>query len=206
MKESDAYSELASIRSMMERSTKFISLSGLSGVMAGIYAMVGAYMGRRLLQSQADYTANGKAGFSNPEIWPQLIVIALAVLVFSIVSCLILTQKQSQKKREKSWNAGSKRMLSQMAVPLLTGGCFIAILIYKQEFNFVIPASLLFYGLSLIAGSSYTFSDIKWLGICQLILGLLSTLFVGSGFICWFVGFGVLHVLYGLIMHFKYKQ
>jgi len=206
MQEKDPYAELSSIRNLMERSTKFISLSGLSGIMAGIYALIGAFMGYRLVYGQRaaletrDYYVNDEQ-----VIW-RLFLIASAVLVFSVVTGIWLTIKQARKKGEHFWNPVSKRLFFSMFIPLMTGGLFIMILIIHGEYGIIAPASLLFYGLSLISASQFTFSDVKWLGFCEIALGLIAALFPGYGIVFWTIGFGLLHILYGSIMHFKYNQ
>lgn len=206
MKEDSIYSELSSIRSLMERSSKFISLSGLSGVMAGVYALGGAFLAQRLLESPTGKFNTPDEYNLNAGIVPQLTLIAIAVLLLSITTCLILTLRQSKKKGEPFWHPGSKRLLANLAIPLLTGGIFTTILLLRAEYSLIIPACLIFYGLALVSGSQYTFSDVKWLGILEISLGLLCALIPGYGLIFWIIGFGVLHILYGFIMHFKYKQ
>ena len=103
-------------------------------------------------------------------------------------------------------NPVSKRLLTNLAIPLFTGGLFILILISRGEYDIIAPVSLIFYGLALVAGSHYTFSDVKWLGFLEILLGLLAALMPGFGLIFWVIGFGVLHILYGSVMHFKYNQ
>lgn len=206
MKEESIYSELSSIRSLMERSSKFISLSGLSGVMAGVYALAGAFFAQRLIQQQEDSAHTGGEYTVHSSIVPQLTLIAIAVLLLSITTCVILTLRQSRKKGEPSWHPGSKRLLTSIALPLITGGIFITILLLRAEYWLIVPACLIFYGLALVSGSHYTFSDVKWLGLFEILLGLTCALLPGSGLLFWVIGFGVLHILYGFIMHFKYKQ
>lgn len=205
MQEKDIYSELSSIRNLMERSTKFISLSGLSGIMAGVYALIGAFLGYKTVYR--GYNISYRSNYVNePEILWQLSLIAALVLVLSLVTGIWLTIRQARKKGEKFWNPVSKRLLVNMAIPLVTGGFFILILILRGDYGIVASASLIFYGLALIAGSHYTLSDVKWLGFSEIILGLIAALLPGYGIIFWTIGFGILHILYGSIMHFKYNQ
>ena len=206
MQEKDIYSELSSIRNLMERSTKFISLSGLSGIMAGIYALIGAYIGYKIVYGNS-YDLDYRDHYVNtPETLSSLLLVALAVLVFSILTGIWLTIRQARKKGENFWNPVSKRLLTNLAIPLVTGGLFILVLIIRGNYSIIASACLVFYGLALISGGQYTFSDVKWLGCCEIILGLLAALFPGFGIVFWIIGFGVLHVLYGTIMHFKYNQ
>ncbi len=206
MKENDIYSELNSIRNLMERSTKFISLSGLSGIMAGIYALIGAFIGYKLV-----YTENSGLLFrdfyvNDPMVWWPLFLVAAVVLALSLITGIMLTIRQAKKKGENYWNPVSKRLLTSMAIPLFTGGLLILILIFRGYYGIISSSCLIFYGLALVAGSQYTFSDVKWLGFCEIILGLLAALLPGYGIVFWVIGFGILHILYGSIMHFKYNQ
>lgn len=212
MKEENVYAELSAIRNLMERSAKFISLSGLSGVMAGIYALIGGWLAYRVLYgaSSGVYTGrpyeNGGLYANDPLVWPQLLLIAIVVLVLSLATGIWFSVRKARKRNEDFWNAGSKRLLVSLAIPLTAGGLFILILLLRGEYGVIAPACLLFYGLSLISGSQYTFTDVKWLGFCEVLLGLLAALMPGYGLFFWVTGFGLLHILYGLVMHFKYDR
>jgi len=206
MQEKDIYSELSSIRNLMERSTKFISLSGLSGIMAGIYALIGAIAGYRIVYGNYGGLEYRNYYVTDANVIWQLFFIAAAVLIFSLVTGIWLTIRQARKKGEDFWNPVSRRLLVNLSIPLLTGGCFILILLLRGYYGIVAPACLIFYGLALIAGSHYTLSDVKWLGVFEIILGLLAAIFPGYGIVFWVTGFSLLHILYGSIMHFKYNQ
>jgi len=205
MKEKDVYAELSSIRNLMERSSKFISLSGLAGVLAGVYALAGAGLGYILLNKTFSFGLD-EAQMVRSVIFWQLFFIALAVLIFSVVTACGLTLHNAKNKSESVWNPVSRRMLTASGVPLLTGGMFILIMLIKGEYDYIAAACLVFYGLALFAGSHYTFIDIKWLGVCQILLGLLALILPVYGLILWAAGFGVLHIIYGSMMHFKYER
>lgn len=206
MKEKDIHSELASIRTLMERSSKFLSLSGLSGVLAGIYALIGAFIGYRIVYEKYGSLAIGDSYTNNSILYQQLILIAGLILMLSIISCILLSIRQAKKKSENYWNPVSRRLISSIAIPLFTGGLFIIILFLRFEYDLIASACLIFYGLSLVSASQYTFSDVKWLGYCQIILGLLAALIPESGLLFWVIGFGFLHIIYGTAMHFKYNR
>jgi hypothetical protein len=206
MEEKDIHSELASIRSMMERSSRFLSLSGLSGVISGIYALIGAFIGYRLVIEKYGSLTISDSYLDNPQIYHQLLLIAGIILLLSILTCLILSIREAKKKGENYWNPVSKRLIISMATPLFTGALFIIILLLKAEYNLIASSSLIFYGLSLISASQFTFSDVKWLGFCQITLGLLAALIPESGLWFWVFGFGFLHIIYGAFMHFKYNR
>ena len=206
MEEKDIHSELASIRSLMERSSRFLSLSGFSGVMSGIYALIGAFIGYRLVIEKYGSLTISDSYLDNPLIYHQLLLIAGIILLLSILTCLILSIREAKKKGENYWNPVSKRLIISMATPLFTGALFIIILLLKAEYNLIASSSLIFYGLSLISASQFTFSDVKWLGFCQITLGLLAALIPESGLWFWVFGFGFMHIIYGAFMHFKYNR
>ena len=205
--EQDYTRDLTEIRSMMERSTKFLSLSGLSGIMAGIYALVGAYIAYRLF-----YIENGSILYNvldKKELtseMTELFILAIVILILAIGTAVVLSLQKSRKNGEKIWNSSARRLIINMAIPLVTGGIFILILISKGLFGFLAPATLLFYGLALVNASKFTFEEIKSLGMAQIILGLLASYFIEYGLLFWALGFGLMHIVYGILMHLKYEK
>jgi hypothetical protein len=198
--------DLASIRSIMERSAKFISLSGLSGILAGLYALCGAVAAYFIIHYPLSPLRYRIYSINEPAALVKLLLIAAAVLVASLTTGMVLSNKKAKKHGLKFWTESSRRLLINMAIPLITGGLFILIMLYNGHFGLAAPASLIFYGLALIQGSSNTFDEIRYLGFCEIILGLISAFFSGYGLIFWALGFGVLHVVYGAIMYNKYDK
>lgn len=210
MKENEIQDELTSIRSLMERSSKFISLSGLSGVLAGMYALIGAALGYKIIYGSGGFFSYREYVMADVNRQPMslytLILIALVVLVASIVTGVVLTFRKAKKKGQPVWGNTSRQLLFNMAVPLFTGGALILILINRGYFGVVASTSLIFYGLALVNASIFTFKDVRYLGICDIFLGLLAGLLPGYGLLFWAIGFGVLHIVYGSIMYLKYDR
>jgi len=205
MENKDIYEDISSIKNMMERSTRFISLSGLSGVMAGIYALAGAGIAYSLIPTHVE----GKLfdQYQGPlNLVECLVAVALLVLLLSISTGIWLTMRKAKQRNQSVWNPSSRALLKNGLLPLLTGGCFIIILLVKHHYGIIAPGCLVFYGLALAAASQFTFGDVRWLGILEIILGLIALLFPGYGLLFWALGFGVLHILYGTIMYFKYDR
>lgn len=199
------HEELSHIRSMMERSSRFISLSGLSGVVAGLAAIIGAaYVFFVFRREGIDYF-DGERNIFGKELVKELVIIGTVILLVALLSGYFFTANKSKKKGLKIWDHTTKRLLITFAVPLVTGGFFCLILLYHHLFVGIAPATLIFYGLALVSAERYTLTDIKYLGYCQIILGLISLLFLGWGLVAWTIGFGVLHIVYGWIMHKKYQ-
>lgn len=206
MKENEIQNELASIRSLMERSSKFISLSGLSGILAGIYALIAAALAYTIVYSGSSRIYTSLNLHTDPVPLYNLIAIASITLLLSIVTGVILTTKKAKRKGQPVWGNTSRALLFHMATPLVTGGILILIFLFRGYYGIVGPSSLIFYGLSLVGASSFTFTMVKYLGICEIILGLIAACLPGYGLLFWAVGFGVLHIVYGSLMYFKYDR
>lgn len=197
--------DLSHIRQMMERSSRFISLSGLSGVFAGITALTGALYVYFVLKREGLSYFDGKRISFSPELVRELTITGIVILVVAVSLGYFFTARKSKTKNQKMWDATTKRLLVGFAVPILSGGVFCLALLYHHLFVFVAPATLIFYGLALVNASKYTLTDVQNLGYLEIILGLISLFYLGWGLLFWAIGFGVLHIIYGLIMHRKYK-
>lgn len=196
-------SDLEDIRDMMDRSSRFISLSGLSGVVAGTLALIGAWLAYQTVYARQNYLSYRKA-MLNFDTTTQLLGIAVTVLVLSVFFGILLTQRKAKKNNQRIWDAQSRRLIINLFIPLAAGGLLCLILLFKGFIGLVAPMTLVFYGLGLINASKYTLTEVRSLGIAEVILGLVACQLEGYGLLFWAVGFGVLHIIYGIIMHFKY--
>lgn len=203
--------DLAQIRSLMERSSRFISLSGLSGVAAGIIALIGvafafAYLERPLFEGPTLYLA--KPGYEKWGLKFHEFFLLDAGLVFlaALGAGIFFTTRKAVRKGQKIWDKLTLRLLINLLIPLVTGAVFCLALLKYDLFGLVAPTTLIFYGLGLINGSKYTLNDIRYLGVSEIILGLIGLFNVGFGLALWAFGFGVLHIIYGLFMWNKYER
>jgi hypothetical protein len=205
--------DLGHIRSMMERSSRFISLSGLSGVFVGIYALIGAAAAWyytndfRFDLGRIPRRYNSLYSVLADETVQYLILDALFVLVASLLTSSLLTLRKAKKQGQKVWDKTARRLMLNMMIPLAAGGIFALILIFNYKVTSIIPAvTLLFYGLALVNASKYTLEDVRYLGILEIGLGLIATIYANYGLLFWAIGFGVLHIVYGLVMYRKYER
>lgn len=205
MEAKNYHEDLSHIRSMMERSSRFISLSGLSGVVAGLTALIGAGYVYFVLKREGISYFDGDRNIYQPALVRELVIIGVLILAVALLSGYIFTANKSRKKGLKIWDATTKRLLVTFVVPLITGGIFCLAMLFHHLFVWIAPATLIFYGLALVSAERYTLTDVKYLGYCQIVLGLASLFFLGWGLLFWAIGFGVLHIVYGSIMHKKYK-
>ena len=206
MEAKDYLKDIQDIKSIMNQSSRFISLSGLSGVLAGIYSLVGAWFAYKTIYFDTSTMGNYKNLVISESAVIRLFVIATTVILTSIITGIVLSIRKAKKSNDKVWNVSSKRLVINFGIPLATGGFFIIFLIEKEILGLVAPLTLLFYGLACVNASKYTLGDVRYLGITMIVLGLLSTWFLGYGLLFWALGFGVCHIVYGSMMYFKYDR
>jgi len=192
---------------MMEDSSKFLSLSGLSGVAAGIFAILGALIANFFILDSAsniNYEPfnNGRAD----NVVFELLIVALAVFVSAIMSAWYLSWRKVKREGGKFWTPQARKMTQNLVFFLTIGAAFSGILIIHDSINLIASAMLVFYGIALINAAKYTLRDIQFLGICEIILGLIAGIFVNYGLIFWTLGFGILHIVYGVVMYYKYER
>ncbi|MGV7106741.1 hypothetical protein [Flavobacterium sp. U410] len=206
MEASKYLKDIQDIKDIMNKSTLCLSLSGLSGVLAGIYALIGAWFAYKTIYFD-HYIGNPYKGLviSEAAVY-RLLTIALVVLIASIATGVFFSMRKAKMQNETIWNAASQRLLINFSIPLVSGGIFILFLMEKEILNLIAPLTLIFYGLACVNASKYTLRDVRYLGITLIILGLLSTWFLNYGLLFWALGFGVCHIIYGSMMYFKYDR
>lgn len=203
---SNPQEDLNHIRDIMERSSRFLSLSGLSGVLAGIYALIGAAAAFWVLnhnQLKPNYTR-----FQAQDNTTVIILIGIAVVVLgaALITGVLFSVRRARKIGVRLWGATSRRLFINLIIPLATGGIFVLLMTQKGYYGLSAPLMLIFYGLALINASKYTLPDIRSLGMAEIILGLINTAMIGYGLYFWAAGFGLLHIIYGIAMYLKYER
>ncbi|MBO6517654.1 MAG: hypothetical protein JJ975_14000 [Bacteroidia bacterium] len=211
MKNEDHFEHLAEIRSLMERSSRFISLSGLSGILAGTYALIGAFIARKYIKNSEKYLEfiQGYHGQYDGEGFDDFlffILLGLAVMALSLITGVLLTARRAKKNDQKMLDRSAIRLLVNLGIPLVAGGLFCASLLSHGYVGLIAPATLIFYGLALINGGKYTLDSIRHLGIAEVIIGLIAAIDLGNGLFYWAIGFGILHIVYGARMWWKYER
>lgn len=206
----DPKEDLLAIRNMMERSSKFLSLSGLSGIFAGFCALAGAAVAYFLIldsgQVQYDQYLRGLGDVSTSAVRMLLAIDALVVLIIASLGAFYFSMRKSRKANQPFWTNSSKRLLGHLFIPLVTGGLFAVLLVARNNMELVASVTLIFYGLSLVNAGKFTFGEIHYLGLTQIVLGILAGIFVNHGLLFWAVGFGLMHIVYGVVMYFRYDR
>ncbi|MDE5439477.1 hypothetical protein KRE40_16040 [Elizabethkingia meningoseptica] len=200
----DYQKDLSHIRNMMERSTRFLSLSGMSGIVAGVIALLGAaYAYNYLGTSQLDYNGGSLYTSTREEKVIHLIIVAGVVLVSAIFFGGIFTWKNLRRTNQPFWTKATKKLLFNFCIPLGLGGIFCLGLVFHQYYILVAPLMLFVYGVSLFCAEKYTLDVVRFLGISEMALGVIALFFPGHGLLFWALGFGILHIVYGILMYKK---
>jgi hypothetical protein len=212
MESTNAASDLAHIRTLMDRSMRFISLSGLSGVFAGVVALAGAWVAQQYIHlftaPNADPIAyspiRGDQDYGS--MLMILVAIACAVLGVALLGATWFTWRRSKRLGQGLWDQAARRLMWNLLIPLAVGGLVCLALMYHGLPGLVAPATLVFYGLALLNASKYTLDEIRWLAVSELVLGVVACFWIGAGLMFWALGFGVLHIAYGGLMWVRHER
>lgn len=196
--------DIKEIRDIMNRTTRFISLSGLSGVSTGITALAGAWLSYQWVFKDRDYLVHHAVEMES-NLFTGLIFIALATLISAIVAAVFFTRRKAMKQNQRVFGIPSKQLLLNLSIPLVAGGFYCLLVLLKGYVGILPSLTLIFYGLALINGSKHTLTEIRNLGMIQILLGLLAYQFIDYSLLLWALGFGLIQMLYGFIIHMKYR-
>ncbi len=203
---------LEEIKQIMDRSSRFVSLSGWSGIAAGVCALVAAWLANKKFnkyaiseneyEAKSSYTRDGNL----LQLDRELLILAVITFIAAFFFAFLFTYLRSRKTGVPIWGFMARKVVINVAVPMIVGGLFIWRITDFGLYGLVAPACLIFYGLALINGSKFTLSEVRYLGYLQLLLGVINLWAIGYGLYFWAAGFGVLHILYGIVMWNKYER
>ncbi len=192
--------DLKEIRNIMERSSRFISLSGLSGILAGLFSLAGALWVYRILGQQL--TLTGLSGMSG-DMLLEVILTGLSVLILTLVFGIWLSYRKARQQKQPFAGPGSIQFLFSLLIPLVAGGLFVLAILFNDYYALIIPSCMIFYGIAIVMGSRHTISGIRWLGYSEILIALVCVVFPGYDLIFWSVGFGLVHLIYGIVMSIR---
>lgn len=202
--------DIQAIREIMERSSKFMLLNSWAGFFAGTCALIGAAVAwfgvleRGALHYDEFLCTVGGSPINSVTI--GLGAVALVVLLFAGVAAIWFSFRKAQKAGQKFWTSSTKRVLAHLLIPIVSGGIFVLILVSRNQIDLVASAMLIFYGLALVNAGKFTSSEIYYLGMAEIAVGLLSGVFAPYGLVFWALGFGLLHLIYGVVMWMRYER
>ena len=202
--------DLQTIRDIMERSSKFLSLSGLSGIFAGICALIGASIAWFLILDSGhvqyiEYMVS-PGGSSTAGVRFNVALDAILILAFAVFGVIYFSHRKAGRVGQKLWTVSTRRLLVHFTIPLAAGGIFTLILVFRGNLELVASVMLIFYGLSLVNAGKFTFGEIHHLGVTEIVLGILAGIFVSYSLLFWAIGFGVMHIVYGAVMYYRHER
>ena len=197
--------DLRLIKKVMEESSRFISLSGMSGLFAGLTALAGAAVAAfPILKGHVIMTRDQMTTLTGTQV-TQLLLDAGIVLILALGGSVYFAWRKSVGQGLRIWTPVSRKFLINLMIPLITGGIIITILIHRGNPEYIVPSMLVFYGLALASSGKLTFSEVFYLGLIEIATGLLAFVFVDYWIYFWGFGFGLMHIVYGLLVYRKYR-
>jgi len=205
----DQLETLNEIKGLMQRSAKFVSLSGMSGIAAGTVALTGsAIISYNLhigfFEQLTTSMINSMVKLPNNVIF--IFAMLFAVLLLALLLVIYFSSRNAKSKRIIFWDSIAKTVFKNLFLFLITGGIFCLILFHYGIYFLIVPAMLIFYGLALINVSKFTFNEITQLGIIEICLGIFASFIIVYPLLIWTVGFGILHLIYGIYVYLKYER
>lgn len=189
---------LNELKRILAKNTRFLSFSGLSGIIAGALALIGLWLFVELAYSDIK--------LSHENYFLLGLSIGLSIIILAIGCGIVLTRRRIKKEGTKVNQAVVKNTLIHILLPIVAGGITCLILAYQGQYTYVPALMLLFYGIGLFNGSQFSFDDLKYMGLRFISLGILTLLMPQWSMWTWGVGFGLFHILYGLRIYFKHER
>ena len=198
MENKEVINTLNDIKDMMERSSKFKAISGLSIIFVGILAsLVSAYI----------YFFLGDYHINTPAKWQTTIIMALCLLIVAFLTVFVMAYAKAKRHQLRfTFDITMRRLLLNFFIPMAAGGLLCLALLLQQHYGLVSSITLIFYGLALINCSHYSYPALRYLGYAELVLGLIDCFLVDYALLTWFLGFGVLHIVFGIVFMLKYER
>lgn len=203
----DSFEELKKIRGLMERSSIYHSLSGLSGMVAGVIGIIAyaiVYFLVNPLMEQFPQMLNSDA----LRIYLLKVFFAASIisLVLAFSAIFYFNWRNGLKNGISFYDAPMQKMFINLFIPLIAGGIFCLMLVREQLYLMIAPSMLIFYGLAMIQASRHTIIEIRHLGLAELALGLIAIFFQEYGMWFWLAGFGFVNLFYGAFIYLKYER
>ena len=189
--------DISEIKMLMTKSSGFYSLTSLSGIATGLYSLVGSSIIYWLFK----YKYN--SDYLHPDILKYALVDLIIVGLLSIATSILLTKRQAKLNRELVWSTPFRKMIKTFSVIFGIGCIVILNFLLKEEYERFGALMLIFYGLALISSSKYTFKEVMIIGYIHILLGILATFIPEYSFWLGVTGFGIVHLLFGIVMFLK---
>ena len=209
MEKNEVKQTLDDIRDMMSKSSRFQAISGYSIIIVGLYAAVAAAIAAALVGAVNlfPFFENIDATLNTPAKIRLATIIALSLFTLSLLTVFAMAIAKSKRHNLRfAFDKRMRQMLTDFFLPLAAGGLVSIALIMQQHYGLTSSIMLLFYGLALVNSSHYTYPALRWLGYTELALGIADCLTVKHAILFWFLGFSVMHIIFGIVYVIMFER
>ena len=201
MDNKEALNTLKNIREMMEKSSRFLMLSGTSAILIGIYACIAATLAATMIYGDHGILA------TDFRLLPALVGLAILLIVLSLATAAMMSARKAKRMNQRLvFDRTARRFLWNFFLPLVAGGILCLSCLLQGQFGQLSAFMLILYGIALINSSAYTYSTSRYLGYAELLLGLADCFVSAHPLLFWTIGFGLFHILYGIFFQLKYGK
>lgn len=182
-----AMENLRFIRETMERSASFTAVSGWAGVAMGAVALAAAAVAR--LQQ-------------DPRVWLAVWLLAAAVSFAVAVGGMAV---KSRSVGMPLFSGPGRKFASSFAPPIVVGGLLTVALFVAGEIRLLPGTWLLLYGAAVVTGGAHSVRVVPLMGAVFMATGAVALLAPpawADAFMA--LGFGMLHVVFGLVIARKH--
>lgn len=182
-----AMDNLEFIRETMERSTAFTAVPGYGGIFMGVTAIAAAYI-----------------AFTQPTIWQWMTVWLVEGALGFLIGLFAMWQKSKMAGTSLASTPAKKMILSFL--PPMVCGVIITLGLWRLEhFEVLVPVWLLLYGAAVVTGGSYSVRAVPVMGWCFIALGGIAFLLpTRAADLMMALGFGLLHIIFGIVIARRY--
>jgi len=182
-----AMDNLSFIRQTMERATAFTAVPGWGGVAMGVLALAAALVADTR-PSAAEWAAT----------WLVTSALALTLGGWTMAA-------KARRAGTTVFSYSGRRFVLSYLPPLAVGALLSGVLVRAGLYEALPGTWLLLYGTGVVTGGAFSVRVVPLMGLCFMGLGVVA-LFgpAGWGNVLMAAGFGVLHIVFGLIIARRY--
>ena len=181
----------------MQQNSSYFSLSGLSGILVGIYGLLTVYMVHMLTSTYGDgFDGSSQLPIALLEI--GILVLAVVMILVALITLRIRAKRSAKKHNEKLWSPFSKKLRFHTLILLLLFIVILAVVANKGYYSIITPLMLLLYGIFLL-NLSRLVGRLRYLAFAELILATIAYFIYDKELLFLGLGFGIFHIIYGIV-------
>jgi len=182
----------------MQQKSSYFSLGGMSGILVGIYGLLAVYMVHMLTSTYGDgFDGSSQLPIALLEI--GILVLAMVMILVVLITLRVRAKRSAKKHNEKLWSPFSKKLRFYTLIPLLLFIIILSVVANKGYYSIITPLMLLLYGIFLLNLSRVSAGRLKQLAIAELILATIAYFIYDKELLFLGLGFGILHIIYGIM-------